>query len=328
MCEAFDAVLQTSLKYKVDMRTAAYIVAINRVAPSRGCAGCTRSFSPQSVAGSLQSALSWRDPERHAISGFSRADLSRRPRTRYSPLREPRQRQIDHMTCRPPRLGLRPAGRASSAPEPFEQPCRHRRRRARRRVGRKADQQALGPAELARGDRNGVGSASSARNSRALRARRISGRADRDRASQIAHRDVAHVRVDHLGRTSSIAIRSRRRPGGTSNTARAGVSPGSSTQRRTGRRHRTLENDGAVVVSAVSTIFDGVGWRDRSPGTRGVGSQTNVTRVLPSAPRDTPNHGRMSGLTCGAARAAPPAWRCLARSSSSARMPSSGEGAQ
>ena len=41
MCEAFNAVLQTSLKYKVDMRTAAYIVAINRVAPSRACAGCT-----------------------------------------------------------------------------------------------------------------------------------------------------------------------------------------------------------------------------------------------------------------------------------------------
>ena len=32
MCEAFDDVLQTSLKHKVDMRTAAYIVAINRVA--------------------------------------------------------------------------------------------------------------------------------------------------------------------------------------------------------------------------------------------------------------------------------------------------------
>jgi glutamate dehydrogenase (NAD(P)+) len=32
MCEAFNAVLQTSLKYKTDMRTAAYIVAINRVA--------------------------------------------------------------------------------------------------------------------------------------------------------------------------------------------------------------------------------------------------------------------------------------------------------
>ena len=32
MCEAFDAVLQTSLKFKVDMRTAAYIVAISRVA--------------------------------------------------------------------------------------------------------------------------------------------------------------------------------------------------------------------------------------------------------------------------------------------------------
>ncbi len=32
MCEAFEAVLKTSLKYNVDMRTAAYIVAINRVA--------------------------------------------------------------------------------------------------------------------------------------------------------------------------------------------------------------------------------------------------------------------------------------------------------
>jgi len=32
MCEAFNAVLQNSVKYKVDMRTAAYIVAIDRVA--------------------------------------------------------------------------------------------------------------------------------------------------------------------------------------------------------------------------------------------------------------------------------------------------------
>ena len=32
MCEAFDDVLKTSVKYKADMRTAAYIVAINRVA--------------------------------------------------------------------------------------------------------------------------------------------------------------------------------------------------------------------------------------------------------------------------------------------------------
>jgi glutamate dehydrogenase/leucine dehydrogenase len=32
MREAFNAVLQTALKYKVDMRTAAYIVAISRVA--------------------------------------------------------------------------------------------------------------------------------------------------------------------------------------------------------------------------------------------------------------------------------------------------------
>jgi len=32
MCEAFNAVLQTSIRYHVDLRTAAYIVAINRVA--------------------------------------------------------------------------------------------------------------------------------------------------------------------------------------------------------------------------------------------------------------------------------------------------------
>jgi glutamate dehydrogenase (NAD(P)+) len=32
MTQAFSAVLQTSIKYKTDMRTAAYIVAINRVA--------------------------------------------------------------------------------------------------------------------------------------------------------------------------------------------------------------------------------------------------------------------------------------------------------
>ncbi|OGU33923.1 MAG: hypothetical protein A3K13_07070 [Gemmatimonadetes bacterium RIFCSPLOWO2_12_FULL_68_9] len=32
MCEAFDAVLRTALKYRVDLRTGAYIVAINRVA--------------------------------------------------------------------------------------------------------------------------------------------------------------------------------------------------------------------------------------------------------------------------------------------------------
>ena len=31
MCQAFDSVLQTALKYSVDLRTAAYIVAISRV---------------------------------------------------------------------------------------------------------------------------------------------------------------------------------------------------------------------------------------------------------------------------------------------------------
>lgn len=32
MCQAFNVVLETAERYKVDMRVAAYIVAINRVA--------------------------------------------------------------------------------------------------------------------------------------------------------------------------------------------------------------------------------------------------------------------------------------------------------
>ena len=42
MREAFDDVLQTSLKYKVDLRTAAYIVAISRVGMVTKMRECTR----------------------------------------------------------------------------------------------------------------------------------------------------------------------------------------------------------------------------------------------------------------------------------------------
>src|SRR5262245_33892653 len=40
----------------------------------------------------------------------------------------------------------------------------------------------------------------------------------------------------------------------------------------------------------------GPGARLRSPGTRGAGSHTNVTRVAPFDPGAMPNHGRMSAL--------------------------------
>jgi glutamate dehydrogenase (NAD(P)+) len=43
MRESFDDVLQTSLKYKVDMRTAAYIVAISRVGTVTKLRGCMPS---------------------------------------------------------------------------------------------------------------------------------------------------------------------------------------------------------------------------------------------------------------------------------------------
>ena len=51
MMEAFHDVLQTSIKYKTDMRTAGYIVAITASRPSRRCAGCMRD-------GALSSQLS------------------------------------------------------------------------------------------------------------------------------------------------------------------------------------------------------------------------------------------------------------------------------
>ena len=83
--------------------------------------------------------------------------------------------------------------------------------------------------------------------------------------------------------------------------------------------------------SAVSTTRDGCAMRVRSPGTRGAGSHTNVTRVFPSADRATPNHGRISGLVrhgsakpggSGAASGAPPF------ASRSTASPSSGHSAQ
>ena len=54
MCEAFNAVLQTSLKYKVDMRTAAYIVAISRVADGHAHARHVRV-----TRGTRKPAASW-----------------------------------------------------------------------------------------------------------------------------------------------------------------------------------------------------------------------------------------------------------------------------
>ena len=50
----------------------------------------------------------------------------------------------------------------------------------------------------------------------------------------------------------------------------------------------------------MSTTRDADGNLVRTPGTGAAGSQTNMTRVLPAAPRDTPNHGLTSGLICRA----------------------------
>ena len=80
--------------------------------------------------------------------------------------------------------------------------------------------------------------------------------------------------------------------------------------------------DRAVRISRVT-------WRrTRSPGTRAAGSQTNVTRDVPPAPRETPNHGRMSVLTRGAGSGGTTRFGSLLFASSAARSASSGEAAQ
>ena len=54
MCEAFDAVLQTSIKFNVDMRTAAYVVAINRVATVTRMRGMPQPAQPQTLPAELE----------------------------------------------------------------------------------------------------------------------------------------------------------------------------------------------------------------------------------------------------------------------------------
>ena len=122
-------------------------------------------------------------------------------------------------------------------------------------------------------------------------------------------------------------MRSRIRPAGASNTARAGTLPSSSIVAGpvgdTGPSNSTAPS----LSSAVSTSRDAMR-RPRSPGTRAAGSQTNVTRVRPESPRDQPNHGRMSVLACGAGSGGADGFGALIRSSTAARSVSSGDGAK
>jgi hypothetical protein len=53
-----------------------------------------------------------------------------------------------------------------------------------------------------------------------------------------------------------------------------------------------------------------------------------VTRVVPSAPRDIPNHGRISGLTCGAGSGGTILRGSSSRASKAARSASSGDAVQ
>src|SRR5689334_17455416 len=122
-------------------------------------------------------------------------------------------------------------------------------------------------------------------------------------------------------------VRRRMRPGVTSKEARDGVALGSSIAAgpvgATGPSNRTVPSD----ALAVKTTRAGV-WRTRSPGTRAAGSHTKVTRVLPLGPRDTPNHGRISVLTCGAGSGGVVFFGSFAFAISAARSASSGDSVQ
>src|SRR5262249_36747722 len=84
----------------------------------------------------------------------------------------------------------------------------------------------------------------------------------------------------------------------------------------------------APAPVAVNCSRAGTAARVREPGVTRTGSQTNVTRVLPSSPRDTPNQGRMSVLVRGAASTGFGSGGCLISSGIEARIRSSGDAAQ
>ena len=149
MCEAFTAVLQTSLKYKVDMRTAAYIVAISRVATvtrMRGmCAAVPRSATVQA------SYDVTRKPTRSVAppAPLFRADLDH-----VVAGREAGERQVDLVVSRGGGRGDRQfAHRRAAAAEELRG---HHRRLAAGTIRLEANQEPFGPAELARRDRHRV----------------------------------------------------------------------------------------------------------------------------------------------------------------------------
>ncbi len=188
------------------------------------------------------------------------------------------------------RASRAPSGSAAS-PTP--------RARARRPVGLKADQQPLGAAEFARRHRHRRSAVERAELARVARAQHF-GRAERraprrSRIDNLAHVGIEHLRRGVLNRHAQTQPARRRR-----RTPRAPASRPARHRRRPGRRHWPLEQHGAVAGQRGQHEPRRRCVAPRSPGTRVAGSQTNVTRVLPPSPRDMPNHGRISGLACGA----------------------------
>ena len=78
MCEAFAAVLQTSLRYKVDMRTAAYIVAISRVATvtrMRGKSPVSTALTSPAASAAGARMRTARSGRRTRLTGTRRSSL-------------------------------------------------------------------------------------------------------------------------------------------------------------------------------------------------------------------------------------------------------------
>ena len=140
------------------------------------------------------------------------------------------------------------------------------------------------------------GSSPSVRNSRKFLARRNSGvpiatlprrsRTMMSRTSESTCRRSA----------SSIFMRRRSRPGSVVEDRAGGLAPRRLHHPRPRGQHRPLEEDVDRPRREPSARPATPSASNRSPGTAGDGSHTNVTRILSSLPSDSPNHGRISGL--------------------------------
>ena len=130
-------------------------------------------------------------------------------------------------------------------------------------------------------DRRGSGSAASAELPRVPRPQHLGDPIDTGPGNPLTD-EIADVVIDDARATSSMAICTSSGPAG-SRTTRAMARRRRSIATRRRRQHDALEDRLPSSVMTDEPTCASAGGALRSPGTRGAGSQTKLTRVWPSA---------------------------------------------